>query len=80
MSCFQEKRSALPFNRKNICKALAAMALGMTAAVAQKMHPLVECIVRGTVASGAVLFGEMTNSRGGGLSMGESQGNVDIWG
>ena len=31
VSCFQEKRSALPFNRKNICKALAAMALGMTA-------------------------------------------------
>ena len=30
VSCFQEKRSALPFKRKNICKALA-MALGMTA-------------------------------------------------
>ena len=38
---------------------------------AQKMHP--HCIVRGTVASSAVVFGEMTNSRGGGLSMGKAR-------
>ena len=79
MSCFQEKRSALPFNRKNICKALA-MALGMTAQAQlrkciYKQSALLEELLRA-----AVLFGEMTNSRGGGLSMGESQGNVDIWG
>ena len=44
------------------------MALGMTA---RKMHLL--ALLEELLRAAAVVFGEMTNSRGGGLSMGKAR-------